>query len=112
MNLKTLAVLSDLEDYVYIRALRLPFGFVAVRKSQIFEYIDKIYSDVPMDIKMARENGVCGNDFNGREIYDILSAMERIVENFSIIMYSVVSIKEMKSKLDEIKHSISILSKH
>ena len=52
MNLKTLAVLSELEDYIYIRALRLPFGFVAVRKSQIFEYIDKIYSEVPMDIKM------------------------------------------------------------
>lgn len=110
MDLNVPSIIEQLENYIQFRAVRVMFGCVLVNKAEIFEFIDKIYAEVPQDVQMARESGKeIGSQSDGLTIYDCLASIEKDLYSFTILGFSVVRLKDLRTKIDNVKQAYNAL---
>lgn len=112
MNLKIPVILSEFEDYISLRAIKLPFGLIAAQKNLMLEFVDKIYTELPADVMIARQNGCYSVDNAGKSdlgIYDLLKGIEIELYRFNIMTFSILQINDLKNRLEQIKNSYNAL---
>ncbi len=110
MKLNVPSIIEQMENYIQFRSIRFMFGCVFVNTSKIFEFIDKIYAELPVDIQIARKNGK-DSIFQSDDltIYDCLASLEQDLSGFTILGLSVVRLKDLKAEIDKIKQLYNTL---
>lgn len=86
------------------------FSCILINKSKVFEFIDKIYAEVPVDIQIARKNGEDTYSQNdGLAIYDCLASLEQDLHSFTFVGLPLFRLKYLKAKIDNIKQLYNTL---
>lgn len=111
MELNVPSIIEQLENSIQFRAVRVMFDCVLVNKAEIFEFIDKIYAEVPIDVQTVRKNGgTPSSQHDGLDIYDYLKSLEDdCLDVFPILGFSIVRLKDLRTKIDNVKQAYNAL---
>lgn len=86
-------------------------GFIAVNKRGVEQIIDAIYTNLPDDIKRAREflknSNITPVNHQSKNLFDFLQKLENTLnETMSIADFSILKIKEIETLLYQIGNNI------
>lgn len=114
MHYNTPSFIEQIENVIVWQSFRLPLGYVMLNRLKVEALIDNIYASLPEDMYMARKNAVdkinlvTANNYDNN-MFEGLKELENELNKFILMKLSIVKLKKVQKKIDDIKCSFKNL---